>query len=169
MLYVIIGILCILSLLVIRHILRIMRAGRKMERIEKAALIVRIATFTRLENRYKLEYGSQAPLLARAVTNELFSDTSPDDSRANVFLKKHKDVVEKELTALRGDTHLLTLANITLSQEIGIRHARGASAEQIEETFNKLKRYGLIVPVEPATINKFVELAHDFFDENRSD
>ena len=61
------------------------------------------------------------------------------------------------------------MVHITLSEEIGIRHAYGATAEQIEETFNKLKRYGLLVPVEGVKNDKFVDLANQFYHNNTSE
>ncbi|HEW79692.1 MAG TPA: hypothetical protein ENH34_07005 [Phycisphaerales bacterium] len=169
MLYVIVGILCILTLFVIRHVLKIMRAGKVMKKIENASLKVRVATFARLTKRYEPKYGSQDKVLATVVTNELFSDTSQDDTRAGVFLKNHRDIIGKELCNLTDDKELLRMVHITLSEEILIRHAYGATAEQIEETFDKLKQYGLLVPVEEVKTDKFIDLANQFYRNNISE
>ena len=138
-----------------------------MKAIEKAALAVRVATFARLKKRYESEYCSQASAIATAITNILFSDEFPEDSPAKVSLETQEDTIEKELVALQDDRELLSMVHITLSQEIGIRYAYGSTAEQIEETFNKLKKYGLLVPIEEVTADKFVYLANEFFDNNR--
>jgi len=169
MLYIAIGTLVVLSLLIVRHILRIRTAGKEMKKVEKAALQVRIATFARLTKRYEPKYGSQNKILAMAVTNELFSDTSSDDTPSAVFLKDHRDIVEKELSNLSNDEELLRIVHITLSQEIGIRHAYGASPEQIQETFNKLKRYGSLTPAKEMTMDEFVNLVNAFYDSNKSE
>lgn len=118
MLYIVLGIVCILGLLFIVHVLKVLQAGKIMKGIEKAALMVRIATFARLAKRFEPKYGSQNKVLARAITNELFSDTSPDNTPAAVFLKNHRDIVEKELSNLANDEELLRIVSITLSQEI---------------------------------------------------
>jgi len=97
----------------------------------------------------------------------LLADTSPDDTPASVFLKNHEDIVDKELPNLKDDEELLNMAHITLSQEIGIRHAYGATVEQIEETFKKLERYGLLVPVKQVTTDEFVHIANAFYDSNK--
>lgn len=141
-------------------------AGKTMKAIEKAALAVRVATFARLTKRYESEYDSQASALAVAITNILFSDDFPEDSPAKVLLETQGDTIEKELVALQDDGELLCMVHITLSQEIGIRYAYGSTAEQIEETFNKLKKYGLLIPTEEVTAEKFVHLANEFFDNN---
>ena len=169
MLYIVLGIVCILGLLFIVHVLKVLQAGKIMKGIEKATLMVRVAAFARLTKSYEPKYGSQARILARAVTNELLSDTSPDDTPAAVFLKNHRDIVEKELSNLANDEELLRIVHITLSQEIGIRHAYGASPEQIQETFNKLKRYGLLTPAKEMTMDEFVNLANAFYDSNKSE
>jgi len=166
MYYIGIAGLCVLSLLIIRHIFRVMRAGKITQRIKDAGLKVRVATFARLEARYKSKYRSQAPVLATAIANELFSDVSPDNSPAKMFSETHKDVIEEELTKLSDDKDLLSMTHLTLSQEIGVRHAYGTTAEQIEETFNKLERYALLVPVEGILIDKFEVLANEFFNSN---
>lgn len=166
MYYIAIGGLCVLSLFIIRHIFKIMQAGKIMQRIKDAALKVRVATFARLEARYKSKYGSQAPVLATAITNELFSDISPDDSPAKIFSETHKDIIEEELAKLSDDNNLLRIVHLTLTQEIGIRHAYGATAEQIEETFSKLGHHELLILTENVPIDEFICLANDFYNNN---
>ena len=140
-----------------------------MKAIKKAALAVRVATFARLRKRYKSQYDSQASALAAAITNILFSDEFPEDSPAKVLLETQEDTIEKELVALQDDRELLGMVHITLSEEIGIRYAYGSTAEQIEETFNNLRQYGLLVPVKGMTTNKFLNLAKEFCNENVSE
>ena len=138
-----------------------------MEDIKQASLKVRLATFGRLEKRYESEYGSQASTLAVAITNLLFSDVFPDDSPAKVLLETQENTIEKELLALQDDKELLTMIHVTLSQEIGIRYAYGSTAEQIEESFDRLKKYGLLVQTKGVSKEQFVYLANEFFDSNR--
>lgn len=138
-----------------------------MKNIEQASLKVRLATFGRLEKRYESEYGPQASTLAVAITNLLFSDVFPDDSPAKVLLETQGNTIEKELFALQDDKELLTMIHVTLSQEIGIRYAYGSTAEQIEESFDRLKKYGLLVPAKGVATDQFVCLANEFFDNNR--
>jgi len=158
-----------LCFFIIRHVAKVIMTGKTMKAIEKAALAVRVAIFARLEKRYISEYDSQAPTIATAITNILFSDKFPEDSPAKVLLETQEDTIEKELLALQDDRDLLTMVHITLSQEIAIRHAYGSTTEQIEETFNKLEKYGLLVPIEEVTTDKFVCLANEFFDNNRDE
>ena len=85
---------CLLCL-IIRHVVKVILAGKYMKNIEQASLKVRLATFGRLEKRYESEYGPQASTLAVAITNLLFSDVFPDDSPAKVLLETQGNTIEK--------------------------------------------------------------------------
>lgn len=104
--------------------------------------------------------------MATATTNELFSDISPDNTPAQIFLETHKDIVEKELANLKDDTELLTMVHMTLSEEIGVRFAYDAGPKEIENTFNKLRRLGLLVPVKNTSTDEFINYAHAFYKKN---
>jgi len=142
---------------------KVWRAGRTMRQIQQASSKVRVATFARLIKRYEPRYGSQAKPLACAITNMLFYDEFQEGTPAMALLQTQKGIIEKELQALKDDKDLLTMVHITLSEEIGVRYAHGSTAEQIEETFNNLKQYGLLVPVKGLKTNEFLNLANEFY------
>ncbi len=142
------------------------RAGEEMGKLGKAGLMVRVASFSRLKNRYLSQYDDEAKKLAVAVVNELFSDESKEGTPAASFIREHGDVVEGELKKLKDDKELLLIVHHTLSHEIGLRHAYGESAEKIEQSFLKLKNNGLLVPTEPLRDEEFLHAVNVFYENN---
>ena len=166
---IVIGVILVLLValpLGLHYLFRVRKSAAKMHAIERAALAVRIAAFSRLEQRYRAQWGDEAGPLAVAVTDELFSDLPSPDSPAAHFIARHPDVVSKYLRDLADDTELLTITYHTLHASIPVMWANGIPAEQVLDPMNKMTQLGLNVDVAPISDEEFLRLAEDFHKAN---
>ncbi len=139
-----------------------------MEAIKEAGLAVRVGAFTRLSQRYQKKHGELGQALARAVVDRLFSDKTHPVFPAAKLAEERPDLIEEELSALRDDPELVSMAWATVSEEMPVRWACGATMQEIDATFDRLVRHGLPEPEVGVSTEEFLAMAQRFFESNRS-
>ena len=155
----------------------------KCRKIERIVENMPVAVFCYLTERFHHAYGEKAMPLALAIGNELLYLPVRKGSSAEHFLMEGRDVLEREIAALHDEQELLILIHLTLTYGMPLRVALGtidASAaksdapfEQIKSGYRastaRLRRYGLLVPVDGITEDEFFARAERFIADRPTD
>lgn len=136
-----------------------------MKKMITAVDMVKLGVYGRLRAKYNDVYGEEeSGLLAASVTNELFSELSPNRDARN-YLKSNMNLVLNELKNLQGDKEICEVVTQAVRVKASVPFAnKFQNKDSLMNPIEKLREIDLLVPVKHMlTPNIFLRKAYEFY------